>query len=96
MVMANVNCTVYFREGQQQNLEQQVVAIRTALGRIRTIKTKVRELGVCAEVINEHASRLREEIKEALVCIEGSIRSVQKEKPTLGSVVLTDKTAGSH
>ncbi len=83
-------------EVDSASIEQQVEAIRTALGRIRTIKTKVTELGGCAEVINEQASRLREEIKEALVCIEESIRSAQKEKPTLGSVVLMDKTAASH
>jgi hypothetical protein len=60
------------------------------------IKTKVTELGGCAEVINEQAYQLREEIKEALVCIEESIRSARKEKPTLGSVVLMDKTASSN
>jgi hypothetical protein len=70
--------------------------LRTALGRSRSIKTKVTELGGCAEVINEQASQLREEIKEALVCIEESTRSARKEKPTLGSVVLMDKTAASH
>jgi hypothetical protein len=60
------------------------------------LKTKVTELGGCAEVVNEQASQLREEIKEALVCIEESICSARKEKPTLGSVVLMDKTAASH
>ena len=38
------------------SIEQQVEAIRTALGRIRTIKTKVTELGGCAELINEQLS----------------------------------------
>jgi hypothetical protein len=47
------------------SIEQQVEAIRAALGRIRTIKTKVTELGGCADVINEQASQLREEVKEA-------------------------------
>jgi hypothetical protein len=74
-------------EVDSASIEQQVEAIRTALGRIRTIKTKVTELGGCAEVINEQASQLREEIKEALVCIEESIRSARKEKLTLGSAV---------
>jgi hypothetical protein len=83
-------------EVDSASIEQQVETIRTALGRIRTIKTKVTELGGCAEVINEQASQLREEIKEALVCIEESIRSARKAKPTLGSVVLMDKAAAAH
>ena len=83
-------------EVDSASIEQQVEAIRTALGRIRTIKTKVTELGGCAEVINEQASQLREEIKEALVCIEESIRSARKAKPPLGSVVLMDKAAAAH
>jgi hypothetical protein len=65
-------------EVDSASIEQQVEAIRTALGRIRTIKTKVTELGGCAEVINEQASRLREEVKEALVYIEESIRPGEK------------------
>lgn len=83
-------------EVDSASIEQQVEAIRTALGRIRTIKTKVTELGGCTEVINDQASQLREEIKEALACIEDSIRSAQKEKLTLGSVVVMDQTAASH
>jgi hypothetical protein len=81
-------------EVDSASTEQQVEAIRTALGRIRTIKTKVTELGGCAEVINEQASQLREEIKEALVCIEESIRSARKEKPTLESVVGGPRSCG--
>ena len=83
-------------EVDSASIEQQVEAIRTALGRIRTIKTKVTELGGCAEVINEQTSRLREEVKEALVYIEESIRSAQEKKTALGSVVLMDKTASAN
>ena len=53
-------------------------------------------IGGCADVINEQASQLREGIKEALVCIEESIRSARKAKPVLGSVVSMDKTAAAH
>jgi hypothetical protein len=70
-------------EVDSASIEQQVKAIRTALGRIRTIKTKLTELGGCADVIDEQAAQLREEIKEALACIEESIRSARKEKPTV-------------
>jgi hypothetical protein len=83
-------------EVDSASIEQQVEAIGTALGRIRAIKTKVTELGGCADVINEQASQLREGIKEALVCIEESIRSARKAKPVLGSVVSMDKTAAAH
>jgi hypothetical protein len=47
-------------------------------------------------VISEQASQLREEVKEALVCIEESIRSARKAKPALSSVVPMDKTAAAH
>ena len=53
-------------------------------------------LAACAEVISEQASQLREEVKEALVCIEESIRSARKAKPALGSVVLMDNTAAAR
>src|SRR5260370_30518681 len=42
-------------EVDSTSIEQQVEAIRTALGRIRTIKTKVTELAGWAEGINEQA-----------------------------------------
>lgn len=69
------------------SIEQQVKAIRTALGRIRTIKTKLTELGACSDVIDEQADNLREEIKEALSSIEDSMRSANGKKPPLGCVV---------
>jgi hypothetical protein len=65
-----------------------VKAIRTALGRIITIKTKVTELGACSDVIDEQADHLREEIKEALSSIEDSMRSANYKKLPLGSVTL--------
>jgi len=49
---------------------------------------------LCA--INEQASQLRGEVKEALVCIEESMWSAQTKKPAPGSVVMMDKTAASH
>jgi hypothetical protein len=58
-------------------VEQQLKAIRTALGRIRTIKTKVTDLGGCADVIDQQANSLRDEIKEALSSIEDSLRDGQ-------------------
>jgi hypothetical protein len=83
-------------EVDSASIEQQVEAIRTALGRIRTIKIKVTELGGCAEVITEQVSQLREDFKEALLCIEESMWSAQTKKPAPGSVVLMDKTAAAH
>jgi len=74
-------------EVDSASIEQQVKAIRTALGRIRTIKTKLTELGACSDVIDEQADHLREEIKEALSSIEDSMRSANGKKPPLGCVV---------
>jgi hypothetical protein len=45
---------------------------------------------------SEPASQLRGEVKEALVCIEESIRSAQKAKPFLATVVPMDKTAAAR
>lgn len=56
-------------------VEKQVKNIHTALGRVRTIKTKLTELGGCAEAIDEQAEHLRSEIKEALASIEDTLRA---------------------
>lgn len=76
-------------------IEQQVKAIRTALGRIRTIKTKLTELGSCSNVIDEQADRLREEIKEALSSIEDSMRTSNCKKPPLGGVAFVAEAAAT-
>lgn len=73
-------------EVDSASIDQQVKAIRTALGRIRTIKTKLTELGACSDVIDEQADHLREEIKEALSSIEDSMRSANCKKLPLGCV----------
>jgi len=83
-------------EVDSASIEQQVKSIRTALGRIKTIKTKLTELGACSDVIDEQADHLREEIKEALSSIEDSMRAARKAKPTLGNVVLMDKTVSAN
>jgi hypothetical protein len=61
--------------------EQQVKSIRTALGRNKTIKTKLIELDARSDVIDEQADHLGEEIKEALSSIEDSMRTARKAKP---------------
>ena len=58
-------------------VEQQLKNIHSALGRVRTIKTKLTELGGCADVIDEQAEHLRSEIKEALASIEETLRASQ-------------------
>jgi hypothetical protein len=65
------------------SIEEQVKAIRTALGRIKTIKTKLTELGACSDVIDDQADRLREEIKEALSSIDDSMRRATRKKAPL-------------
>jgi hypothetical protein len=70
------------------SIEEQVKAIRTALGRIKTIKTKLTELGACSDVIDDQADRLREEIKEALSSIDDSMRKVARKKEPLDTVTL--------
>jgi hypothetical protein len=40
-------------EVDSTSIEQQLKVIRTALGRIRTIKTKLTELGSCTLAIDE-------------------------------------------
>ena len=62
-------------EVDSASIEQQIKAIRTALGRIRTIKTKLTELGSCTSAIDEQAEHLRGEIKEALCLMEDSLRA---------------------
>jgi tetrahydromethanopterin S-methyltransferase subunit B len=83
-------------EVDSASIEQQVKAIRTALGRIRTIKTKLTELGACSDVIDEQADHLREEIKEALSSIEDSMRSANCNKPPLGSVTLAPEAVATN
>jgi tetrahydromethanopterin S-methyltransferase subunit B len=78
------------------SIEQQVKAIRTSLGRIRTIKTKLTELGACSDVIDEQADHLREEIKEALSSIEDSMRAANCKKPPLGSVTLAAEAVATN
>jgi hypothetical protein len=56
-------------------VEKQLKNIHTALGRVRTIKTKLTELGGCADAIDEQAEHLRSEIKEALASIEDTLRA---------------------
>jgi hypothetical protein len=46
--------------------------------------------------MTEQVSQPREEGKEALLCIEESMLSARKAKPTPGSVGLMDKTAAAH
>lgn len=61
-------------------IEQQLKTIQTALGRIRTIKTKLTELASCANAIDEQADGIRSEIKEALSSIEDSLRAGQTRR----------------
>jgi hypothetical protein len=82
-------------EVDSASIEQQVKVIRTALGRIRTIKTKLTELGTCADVINEQAESLRDEIKEALVSIDDSMRSASDKKTAIGNVVYAPKSVAA-
>jgi hypothetical protein len=56
-------------------VEKQLKNIHTSLGRVRTIKTKLTELGGCADAIGEQAEHLRSEIKEALGSIEDTLRA---------------------
>jgi hypothetical protein len=83
-------------EVDSTSIEQQVKAIRTSLGRIRTIKTKLTELGTCSDVIDEQADHLRDEIKEALSSIEDSMRSANCKKPSLGSVTLAAEALAAN
>lgn len=83
-------------EVDSASIEQQVKAIRTALGRIGTIKTKLTELGACSDVIDEQADHLREEIKEALSSIEDSMRSANCKKPPLGAVSLAAEVVAAN
>lgn len=77
-------------------IEEQVKAIRTALGRIKTIKTKLTELGTCSDVISEQADHLREEIKEALSSIDDAMRKAARKKPPLGSVTLVEEAVATN
>jgi hypothetical protein len=83
-------------EVDSASIQQQLKVIRTALGRIRTIKTKLTELGACSDVIDEQAGQLREEIKEALSSIEDSMRSANCKKPRLGGVTLTAEAIAAN
>jgi len=57
------------------SIEPQLKVIRTALGRIRTMKTKLTELGSCTLAIYEQVDHLTGEIKESLSSIEDSLRA---------------------
>jgi hypothetical protein len=83
-------------EVDSASIEQQVKTIRTALGRVRTIKTKLTELGTCSDVIDEQADHLRDEIKEALSSIEDSMRSANCKKPPVGSVALVAEVVAAN
>jgi len=63
------------------SIEQQTKVIRTALGRIKTIKTKLTELGSCTSAIDEQAEHLRGEVKEALCLMEDSLRAGLAKPP---------------
>jgi hypothetical protein len=78
-------------EVDSTSIEQQLKVIRTALGRIRTIKTKLTELGSCTLAIDEQADHLRGEIKEALSSIEDSLRAGQTKRPTSVDLILATK-----
>lgn len=83
-------------EVDSASIEQQVKVIRTALGRIRTIKTKVTELGTCSEVINEQAEHLREEIKRALASIDDCMRNASPKKLPIGDVVFAEEAVSAN
>lgn len=83
-------------EVDSASIEQQITVIRTALGRIRTIKTKLTELGTCSEVINEQAEHLREEIKGALVSIDDSIRNASLKKPPIGNGIFAEEAVSAN
>jgi hypothetical protein len=68
-------------------IEQQVTAIRTSLGRIKTIKSKATELNLCSTAIDQQIDHLRDEIKEALFSIEDSMRAGDRKGP--GAMQLT-------
>lgn len=61
-------------------IEQHLKVIHTAMGRVRTIKTKLTELGVCADAIDEQAEHLRTEVKEALASIEDTLRASEARR----------------
>lgn len=78
------------------SIEQQVKTIRTSLGRIRTIKTKLTELGDCSDVIGAQADQLREEIKEAITSIEDALRNAHCNKPSLSTLVPSAEALGAN
>ena len=63
------------------SVEQQVRTIRTSLGRIKTVKTKLSEIDACTGSIAEEADRLREEVRTALSTIEDALRVGCSKKP---------------
>lgn len=82
-------------EVDSASIEQQVKAIRTALGRIRTIKTRLTEAHACSNAIDEQAESLRDEIKVALTSIEDSLRTCQPKPPvSAGPIVSTAGQVG--
>ncbi|WP_445633948.1 Restriction endonuclease type IV Mrr domain-containing protein [Nostoc sp. DSM 114161] len=54
-------------------VEQQIQQIRTALGRIRTIKKSLTEIGKCVSVIKAEADALSADIQSALKSIEQAL-----------------------
>jgi hypothetical protein len=62
------------------SVEQQARTIRTSLGRIKTVKTKLTAIDACSGSIGEDADRLREEVRTALSSIEAALRVGCSEK----------------
>jgi hypothetical protein len=67
--------------------------IRSSLGRIRTIKTKVTELNLCSTAIDEQVNQLRDEVKEALFSIEDALRAGDRKGPSSVQASLPATTA---
>jgi hypothetical protein len=65
-------------------VQSQVSTIRTALGRVKTINTRVTNLTGCAGDIVKEAEELRKEINSALTSIEDALRT-QKVPPLVPS-----------
>jgi hypothetical protein len=63
------------------SVEQQAGTIRTSLGRIKTVKSKLTEIDACSANIGEGADRLRAEVRTALSSIEAALRVGCSKKP---------------
>ncbi|QMS91342.1 hypothetical protein HUN01_28480 [Nostoc edaphicum CCNP1411] len=62
-------------------VEQQIHQIRTALGRIRTVKKTLTEIGKGISVIKVEADALNADIQSALKSIEQTLSFVPTENP---------------